>query len=136
MRIYYQRAGLSIVGQVYVSKKPAIVEGIFHQTGDPFRAAMVLGNDIVDRLVGVKTKGKHAYYLFFVFGLGLKHDEANLKQGGKTHEKFFDLLGGGLGINGFHLYHILFRVVIGGIEVVGHMELMTMCILMHIIVLA
>ena len=59
-----------------------------------------------------------------------------LKKERKTHEKFFDLLGSRLRINGFHLYHVLLRVVIGGIKIIGHMELMTMCILMHIIMLA
>lgn len=73
MRMYYEGAGLSVVGEVYFSKKPTIVEGVFHEPGDPFRATMVLGDDVVDGLVGVKAKSEHAYYLFFVFGLSLAH---------------------------------------------------------------
>jgi len=75
MGIYYQGAGLFIGGKKDLSKKLAIVEGVFHQPGDPFRAAMVLGDDVVDGFVGVKAKGKHVYDLFFVFGLGLEHRE-------------------------------------------------------------
>jgi len=59
-----------------------------------------------------------------------------LKKGGKTYQEFPDLVFCGLRMNGFHFYYILFRVVIGGIEIVGHMELMTMGVLVHVVMLA
>jgi len=59
-----------------------------------------------------------------------------LKKGGKADQEFPDLFFSGIRMDRFHLYYLLFRIVIGRIKIAGHMELIAMGVLVHTIVLA
>jgi len=57
-----KRAALLVIGQIDFSKKPAIVEGIFHQPEYLFCPVPALGNDVIDAFIVVKTLGEHGSY--------------------------------------------------------------------------
>ena len=67
-----------VIREKNISEKQAIVEGVFHQMEDPFGAVMVLGNDIVDALVGVEASGEKGGDECAVGSGGFDHDEIKL----------------------------------------------------------
>ena len=78
MGIDHEGAALPVVGEKYVAMELTVVEGIFHEPEEPSGPAAILGNDVVDAFIVVKTLGEQVCDEWAVFGLGFEHNGIKL----------------------------------------------------------